>query len=69
MNAIVGTVLVGKVALLGKRAVPSGIDKQPVEGPVAITSTGLSGDAQGDRKHHGGPEKAVHHYPFEHYDR
>ena len=28
---------------------------------------GLTGDAQGDRQHHGGPEKAVHHYAFDHY--
>ena len=30
---------------------------------------GLTGDAQGDRQHHGGPEKAVHHYAFDHYAR
>jgi len=27
----------------------------------------LAGDAQGDLKHHGGPEKAIHQYPFDHY--
>lgn len=67
MSAIVRAVLVGKVAPLGGRDVPSGIDKRPVDGAVAITRTGLSGDEQGDRKHHGGPEKAIHHYPFDHY--
>ncbi len=67
MSAIVCAVLVGKVAPLGGRDVPSGIDKRPVDGAVAITRTGLSGDEQGDRKHHGGPEKAIHHYPFDHY--
>lgn len=32
-----------------------------------MTLTGLEGDQQGDTRHHGGPEKAVHHYPREHY--
>ncbi|WP_111748451.1 MOSC domain-containing protein [Salinisphaera orenii] len=45
----------------------SGIDKQPVTGPLTLSSTGLAGDEQGDQKHHGGAEKAVHHYAFEHY--
>lgn len=69
MSTIVRAVLVGKVAPLGRHGVPSGIDKQPVEGAVAITTIGLSGDAQGDSRHHGGPEKAIHHYPFDHYAR
>lgn len=67
MSTIVRAVLVGKVAPLGRHGVPSGIDKRSVDAAVAITTTGLSGDAQGDEKHHGGPEKAVHHYPFDHY--
>lgn len=28
---------------------------------------GFDGDGQGDRKHHGGPDKAVCVYPFDHY--
>ncbi len=28
---------------------------------------GFEGDEQGDRRHHGGPDKALHHYPGEHY--
>jgi MOSC domain-containing protein YiiM len=67
MSVIVRAVLAGKIAPLGRHGVPSGIDKRPVDGPIAITFTGLSGDAQGDSRHHGGPEKAVHHYPFDHY--
>jgi len=34
---------------------------------VFVGLEGLAGDAQGDRKHHGGPDKALHHYAFEHY--
>ncbi len=61
------TVLVGAVAPLGPGGPASGIDKRPVSGPWRITRRGLVGDGQGDLKHHGGPEKAVHQYPFEHY--
>ena len=59
--------LVGDVKPLGRRAAPSGIAKSPVECPVFLSRNGLEGDAQGDTIRHGGPEKAVHHYPFDHY--
>ncbi|WP_439629594.1 MOSC domain-containing protein [Shinella sp.] len=58
---------VGAVAPLGARGVPSGIAKSAVAGPLALSLTGFRGDEQGDTVRHGGPEKAVHHYPFEHY--
>ena len=45
----------------------SAIAKSPVAGPVAITPHGLAGDDQANRVAHGGPDKALHHYPFEHY--
>jgi len=45
----------------------SGIDKHPLNGSIYISELGLSGDEQGDPRVHGGPDKAVHHYPFEHY--
>ena len=44
----------------------SGIDKRPVVGRVRATVLGLVGDAQGDLRVHGGPDKAIHHYPQEH---
>ncbi len=59
--------LTGPVRPLGTRAAPSGIDKHAAAGRLWLGREGLAGDAQGDRKHHGGPEKAVHHYAFEHY--
>lgn len=52
----------------GSRTVPSGIAKRPVSAPLPLGVTGFSGDGQGDTRHHGGPEKAVHHYPLDHYD-
>jgi MOSC domain-containing protein YiiM len=45
----------------------SAIAKLSIRGPWTITVNGLAGDAQGDTVHHGGPEKALHHYPREHY--
>lgn len=59
--------LVGKAAPLGPRAVSSGISKTQVSGRLALSETGFDGDVQGDPIRHGGPEKAVHHYPFDHY--
>lgn len=38
----------------------SAIDKAPIKAPVAINFMGLVTDEQADRKHHGGPLKAVH---------
>lgn len=60
-------ILTGTVAPIGPKAAPSGIDKYPREGRIRIGRTGLEGDQQADLKHHGGPDKAIHHYPFEHY--
>lgn len=41
--------------------------KYPAERPVMLRSLGFEGDAQADLVHHGGPEKAVLLYAFEHY--
>ncbi len=60
-------VRVGKCRPLGVSGVLSGIDKQPVSGPVLARDAGLDGDAQGDPRHHGGPDKALHAYPAAHY--
>lgn len=61
-------------ALLTGVAVPytrpgsrSAIAKSPRDGLVRIGALGVEGDEQGDTRVHGGVEKAVHHYPFEHY--
>lgn len=59
---IIDEVRIGKVRPLGPNGVPSGIDKHPLSGPVQAGTTGLAGDEQGDTKHHGGPDKAIHAY-------
>jgi MOSC domain-containing protein len=52
---------------LGADLHPSGIAKSVVEGPWTLTRVGIVGDEQGDRKRHGGLEKALHYYPLDHH--
>lgn len=55
----------------------TGIDKQPVDGPVAVSApgpkgtgaVGLAGDRVYDVKHHGGTDQAVYAYAREDLDR
>lgn len=61
------TLLTGPAAPLPGSPVRSGIVKRPVDRPLALGVEGLQGDEQADRRVHGGVEKAVHHYPAEHY--
>jgi MOSC domain-containing protein YiiM len=67
MNFRIDSVFVGSLRPLPPEGQRSGIFKTAVSGPVAVGLEGLAGDAQGDRRVHGGPEKAVHYYPAEHY--
>jgi len=50
----------------GSKTVKSGVLKLPVQGPVRALRGGLPGDGQGDRVHHGGPDKAVCVYSHDH---
>ncbi|PYE52654.1 MOSC domain-containing protein [Paenibacillus barcinonensis] len=50
-----------------KHEVLSGIMKHPVSTPVFLSFTGMSGDAQADLVHHGGPDKAVCVYDYSRY--
>ncbi|MGH7703906.1 MAG: MOSC domain-containing protein [Gemmatimonadales bacterium] len=50
----------------GVRKVRTAIGKSAVTGPIAIGVLGLAGDAQADRRYHGGREKALCVYPGEH---
>jgi MOSC domain-containing protein YiiM len=43
----------------------SGIDKRPVDGPVAVASSGVDGDTICDTANHGGPDQAVYAYACE----
>jgi MOSC domain-containing protein YiiM len=50
------------------KIVSTGIFKEPVSARVMVRSLNLDGDGQADLTVHGGLEKAVYVYPFEHYD-
>ncbi len=67
MIVALDSLLVGPVAPLGPEGVPSAIDKHPLDRAVHLGREGLAADAQGDRRRHGGVEKALHHYPLDHY--
>lgn len=45
----------------------SAIRKRLLSQTLAVTEDGLDGDTQADLTVHGGPNKALHHYPGEHY--
>lgn len=46
---------------------PSAIAKVQVAGELTLTERGLAGDEQAESKIHGGPDRALCHYPREHY--
>lgn len=61
------TLLTGRARPLRESDIPSGIVKTPMVRPLTLGREGLEGDEQADRRVHGGIEKAIHHYPFDHY--
>lgn len=67
--ARVRAVLVGGAGPLGSGGAVSAIDKRSAVGPVWAGALGLDGDEQADRRVHGGELKAVHVYPWSHYQR
>ena len=50
-----------------KGTVVTGIFKSAIQGKIALRGYNLDGDRQADLQVHGGPNKAVYLYPFEHY--
>lgn len=66
-KAVLTTLLVGKAVAFGRPGVRSAISKRPISEPTLVTEIGLVGDEQGDARHHGGPDKAIHHYALDHY--
>ena len=67
----VTAVCVGELGELtqGERTVPSAFDKRPVAGAVRLTAGGVVGDAIGNTRDHGTPDKAALLYPAVHHDR
>lgn len=50
-----------------KQSVMTGIRKQAVQGSIVVNKLGLAGDEQADLTVHGGLDKALYAYPYEHY--
>lgn len=50
----------------GKK-ISTGIFKKPVKGPVYLGKANLAGDQQADLNNHGGEDKAVYAFSFDHY--
>lgn len=67
LSITIEAVLAGRAVDYTRPGSRSAIAKRAVEGRVAIGVEGLAGDEQGDRRVHGGPDKAIHHYPRDHY--
>lgn len=55
----------GKVAQ--RYGMETAMDKYPVDGSLYLSAEGLVGDDYADKEHHGGPDRALHQYPAEHY--
>lgn len=62
-------IYIGQIRRLEDEGQSSAIYKQAVTSSILLGNEGLAGDAQADRRVHGGPEKAVHHYAAENYAR
>ena len=69
LSARIAAVHVGGLASLPPEGHLTGIFKRALAGPVLLGREGLAGDVQADRRVHGGPEKALHHYAAENYAR
>lgn len=65
---VLDQIRVGRPASFGPRGDRSSIaTRSAVAGPVMAGSAGLAGDEVGDAGLHGAPDKAIHHYPADHY--
>lgn len=67
MKSRIDQIFTGRVKLMLPDGEPSGIFKSAVDGPQHLGTNGLEGDEQADLRYHGGPEKALHQFPAEHY--
>lgn len=68
-EASLATLFIGGIRPLPPDNNPTGIFKREIVEPVWAGKEGLGGDAQADRRVHGGPDKALHQYPVAHYKR
>ena len=69
MKLTISGVFTGQVRAMPGDGRPTAIFKEPVIGRMRVGTEGLEADRQADRRVHGGPEKAVHHFPLETHAR
>lgn len=67
LSAPVDAVYVGQVGSLAGDGAATGIHKTAVRDARWLDAGGVAGDAQANLIHHGGSERALNHYPTEHY--
>jgi MOSC domain-containing protein YiiM len=56
-----------RIMQIGEEPVRTGIMKVPVSGRIAVRGVNLAGDEQGDRRVHGGPDRALYAYASDDY--
>ena len=64
------SLFIGQSAEMNAELAPglvSAIDKHEAGHPLWCSFSGLEGDEQSDKRHHGGPDRALHYYPADHY--
>jgi MOSC domain-containing protein YiiM len=66
-SGIIAQLRIGTPQPIPGVAIPSAYRRQPVDGPVEVHELGLEGDMVGNRRVHGGKEKAVYAYPLSGY--
>lgn len=66
-EASIEAVYIGELSTIGPGNTATGIFKHASDQYHEVGELGLNGDIQVDKRVHGGPEKALYHYPAEHY--
>lgn len=61
------TILTGRIKPYTRPGSFSAIHKLPRSGILRVGPHGIDGDEHGDPKVHGGPDKAILHYAYDHY--
>ena len=63
----INAIYIGQLSTIGPAKTATGIFKFPSDKTHDVNELGLSNDIQVDKRVHGGAEKAIYHYPAEHY--
>lgn len=66
ISAVIKQLRIGSLARLAGTETLTGIHKWEIDSAY-LNENGLSDDQHGDKRHHGGPEKALHHFASDHY--